>query len=112
MLHVSLHNIHIHAPVGLYSQEQIIHNSFEVDIDVSTIALIDEEWPLIDYTNLNAIVQDIFLKEEKLLENIVKNIFNAIKTEFPFVQKIKIKVRKLNPPMQGNVGYAQVAFES
>lgn len=112
MLHVSLHNIHIHAPVGLYSQEQIIHNSFEVDIDVSAVAVIDEEWPLIDYTSLNAIVHRVFLKEEKLLENIVKNIFNAIKTEFPFVEKIKIKVRKLSPPMPGHVGYAQVCFES
>ncbi len=112
MLSVSLHNIHIHAPVGLYSQEQILHNSFEVDVDVSTNLSIDNEWPLIDYTSLNAIVQHVFLKEEKLLENIVKNIFNAIKAEFPFIQKIKIKVRKLNPPMQGNVGYAQVAFES
>jgi 7,8-dihydroneopterin aldolase/epimerase/oxygenase len=112
MLSVSLHNIHIHAPVGLYSQEQILHNRFEVDIDVSTDLSIDNEWPLIDYTSLNTIVQHVFLKEEKLLENIVKNIFNAIKAEFPFIQKIKIKVRKLNPPMQGNVGYAQVAFES
>lgn len=111
MLTVSLHHIRINAPVGLYSQELVLNNHFEVDVDVSVAATLEQEWPLVDYTQLNSIVREAFRSEEKFLETIVKDIGMRIKATFPETAKVKVVLRKLNPPMPGNIGYAQVMFE-
>ncbi len=34
MLTVSLHGIKVHAPHGLYEQEHVLGNNFEVDVDI------------------------------------------------------------------------------
>src|SRR2546428_678939 len=109
MLSVSLHGIKLYAPHGLYPQEHILGNAFEVDID---IWLRDTQpWPYADYTIIRQIVADTFLQPGQLLETFVYNIHTALKTEFPQSEKIKVAVRKLHPPMPGDVAYAQVCNE-
>ena len=39
----------------------------------------------------------------KLLETVAKKIINRILKEIPMVDKVKVKVSKLNPPIGGNV---------
>jgi len=109
MLTVSLHGIKIHAPHGLYPQEHILGNNFEVDVDVW---LPDAQpWPFADYTLIHAAVVEIFLQPGHLLETFVANIHAALKAQIPVAEKIRVAVRKLHPPMPGDVGYAQVVYE-
>lgn len=109
MLTVSLHKIKIIAPHGLYPQEHIIGNTFEVDVDIN---LPDTQpWPFADYTLINKTVNEVFQQQGHLLETFVYNIHGAIKTVFPFAEKIKISVCKLAPPMPGDVAYAKVCYE-
>jgi dihydroneopterin aldolase len=112
MLTVSLHGIRLQAPLGLYPQEHILGNAFEVDVDVFIPAnSTGEEWPFADYTIIQETVATIFHKEGLLLETFVKQIHIALKDQFPFSEKIKVAVRKLHPPMQGEVKYSQVCYE-
>ncbi len=109
MLTVSLHSIKLLAPHGLYPQEHILGNSFEVDVDVN---LPDAQpWPFADYTLIQQTVTKIFNKEGQLLESFVYNIHTALKELFPMSITVRVAVRKLNPPMPGVVGYAQVCYE-
>lgn len=109
MLTVSLHKIKLTAPHGLYPQEHILGNTFEVDADVQ---LPDAQpWPYADYTIIHRVVNEVFHKEGQLLETFVYNIHSALKTEFPFALSVKVTVRKLNPPMTGVTGYSQVCYE-
>lgn len=109
MFTISLHQIKVNAPIGLYPQEQLLGNHFEVDIDVQVPNFSDKEF--VDYTLLNHIVQQEMNRNEKILEQIALNIFDATKQAFPFTQKTKISIRKLHPPMQGDIGFAQVVYE-
>lgn len=109
MFTISLHNILIEAPIGLYPEEQILQNHFSVDIEVQVKNYTEELF--IDYTILNTIVNRHFASNEKILESIAVHIYKDTKNEFPFVEKIKIAIRKLHPPMPGSIGYAQVIFE-
>jgi dihydroneopterin aldolase len=110
MLTVSLHKIKLHAPHGLYPQEHLLGNAFEVDID---IWLPDAQpWPYADYTVIQQTVNEIFLQAGQLLETFVYNIHTAMKHSFPVAEKVKVAVRKLHPPMPGEVAYAQVCYEA
>jgi 7,8-dihydroneopterin aldolase/epimerase/oxygenase len=109
MFTISLHQIKVVAPIGLYPQEQILGNHFEVDIEVQVPNYSDKEF--VDYTLLNHIVQQEMNRKEKILEQIALNIYEETKKSFSFASKIKISIRKLNPPMSGSMAYAQVVFE-
>lgn len=109
MFTVSLHQIKINAPIGLYPQEQILANQFEVDIEVQVPNYSDKAF--VDYTLLNYIVQQEMNRKERILEQIALNIYEETKRSFSFATKIKISIRKLNPPMSGAIAYAQVVFE-
>lgn len=109
MFTISLHQIKINAPIGLYPQEQILGNYFEVDIEVQVPNYSDKAF--VDYTLLNHIVQQEMNRKEKILEQIALNIYEETKKAFSFASKIKISIRKLNPPMNGEIAYAQIVFE-
>ncbi len=110
MLTVSLYGIRLNAPHGLYPQEHVLGNEFEVDVDVwvpdSTFP-----WPFVDYTIIHSVVNEVFHREGQLLETFVYNIYTALKELFAIADKIKVVVRKMHPPLQGEVKYSQVAYE-
>ena len=109
MLTVSLHNIRLNAPFGLYAQEHILGNTFEVDADVELPDALP--WPYADYTLIQSTVAEVFHREGQLMETLVYNIHAALKATFPVAIKVKVAVRKLDPPMPGEVGYAMVCYE-
>lgn len=111
MLTVSLHGIRISAPYGLYAEEPVLGNDFEVDLDVSFAISENEQWPFADYTKLNEIARNSFNQQGQLLEALVKEIHSIIKSTFPNAAKAKVAVRKLHPPMPGDVHYSQVCYE-
>ncbi len=110
MLTVSLHGIKIHAPIGLYPEEKIIGNNFETDVD---LWLPDTQpWPFADYTLVQKVVNNAFRQPVELLEQLVLSIHSSIKEKIPFAEKIKVCVRKLNPPMEAEMAYSQVCYEA
>lgn len=110
MLTVSLAGVRFHAPVGLYPQEAFLLNEIEINISVSQAAEIDH-LPLIDYTILHGIAAKAVMEPAALLETIVQRIVHDIEAQYPG-SKLKVAVRKLNPPMQGQVDYSEVQWES
>lgn len=112
MLTVSLHGIRIDADHGLYAEEQILGNRFEVDVDVQMATASQEMLPFVDYTLIHSIVSEVFLEKGQLLEKFVQRIHQSIKDFVPDALNIKVTVRKLNPPMSGDIRYAQVCYEA
>ncbi len=112
MLTISVHGISLHAKVGLYPEEKITGNNFEIDVDVKVDTNKTENFPFIDYSIINEIVHDAFQTSGDLLEEFVKHIHQTIKSKFPEAHIVKVTIRKLEPPMQGDVKYAQVCFEA
>ena len=109
MLTVSLHGIKLIAPHGLYPQEHILGNTFEVDVDMQLPDALP--WPFADYTLIQQTVAEVFNKPGQLLETFVLNIHTALSEKMAAAEKIKVAVRKLHPPMPGEVAYAQVSYE-
>ncbi|GAA4462762.1 hypothetical protein GCM10023093_09940 [Nemorincola caseinilytica] len=110
MLTVSLHKIVVKAPIGLYPEEWTRDNTFETDVD---IWLPDAQpWPFADYSLMHKAVHDVFaIPGQRLLETLVQGIHAATYELFPMAQKVRIAVRKMHPPLAGEVGYSQVCYE-
>ena len=112
MLTVSLHQIRIRAPHGMYPEEAARGNDFEVDVDVRLPVTIKDDWPLIDYARISEIVHFVMKGDAvPLLEMLAQAIFIKIREEWPLLSHIKVSIRKMHPPMPGEVRYAQVCFE-
>jgi dihydroneopterin aldolase len=113
MLSISLRNIRIRAPHGLYPEEAERGNDFEVDVEVRLPAGVKDEWPLIDYARIHELAHEVMAGARvPLLEMLVRDIWQRIQKEWPQLAVIRVCVRKLRPPMGGDVEAAQVCFEA
>jgi len=110
MLTVSLHGIKVHALVGLYPEEKINGNDFEIDVDVF---LPDQQpWFFADYTIIHKIVADVFNKPGDLIETCVQEIHTSVRGAFPPAIRISVAIKKLHPPMPGDVAFSMVKYEA
>ena len=111
MLTVSLHGIRIVAPIGLYPEEKINPNTFEVDVDVLVPVPEGQGWPFVDYAIINDIAAAAFTPDIEILEALVQTIHRGVKVQFPEAGKVKVCVRKLHPILPNNAAYSQVCWE-
>lgn len=92
---------------GCFKEEQIIGNKFIVDlkIEVNTIKaqLSDNIHDTINYQKLYLIVKDEMEKKSHLLEHIARRIINSLYKTFINIEKITVKISKINPPLGGSI---------
>lgn len=112
MYTISLHKVNIIAPLGMYPEEHVISNHFQVDVDVSQLAADYAKGHFVDYVLLNTIIQQAFQTNEQILEALAQRIVSSIQSTFPFIQNVKVSLRKMHPPMKGDIAYAQVVLEA
>ncbi len=109
MLTVSVKNAQFVAPIGLYPQESKTLNQIGVDVHVAQKCAVTE-MPFIDYTRLYELIKVTIEKHHKTLEEIVAELYQHIKSEHPECL-LHIKVRKLHPPVSGQIDYTEVEFK-
>jgi len=108
---VALKDVKCHALHGFYPEEQLIGCYFMIDAAVTFNANVDDSENLdktVNYEVLNTIIRQEMAKTQKLLETVVKNIIEEIKSNYPFINTAKVGIRKLNPPMPGQIGHSFV----
>ena len=112
---IYLEGLEFHAYHGVYPHERESGNWFEVDILVETNftsgAEHDEISGTVNYETLFAIIKEEMEKPSKLLETVVHQIVNHVMNELPTVEKVEVKISKLNPPIGGKCKKASVSLE-
>ena len=110
---VALEGARFFAHHGYYPEEQKIGNVFYLDI-VTRFAATgkndDEISDTINYETLYEIAQSEMSQPKKLLETVVCNILNSIKSRFEFVQYIEVTLQKVAPPFAGEVKNSVVSL--
>lgn len=109
---IKLKNIKVFSYHGCLVEEEKIGSDYRVDLtihgDLSHSAKTDSLKDTIDYVHLYKIVKEEMAKRSKLLETVAERILNRILEELQLVQKAKVAVSKINPPIGGNVGMVTV----
>ena len=97
---------------GHFREERIVGNRFLVDLTIETDMKIPMESDnLKDAVNYQRVYEIVKLQmEEKshLLEHIAGRILDAIYAEMEGIEKVTVKVSKMNPPMGGKIGSVSV----
>ncbi len=117
MYTISLNNIEFHSYHGFYQEENLIGNTFLVDIvveisDKNQENLNDDLSATVNYETLYKIAKDEMSVPRKLLETVVKSIHDNIKNLSNNIHSIEVTLTKKHVPIEGMVGQAKVSFRS
>ncbi|MEG1634947.1 MAG: dihydroneopterin aldolase [Rikenellaceae bacterium] len=112
---IEIEKMEVYAYHGCYEAEKIVGNRFEiylrVECDASRSALTDKVTDTVSYLDLFATVKREMLIGSNILENVAYRVLTAIKNEFPAVEKVRIKISKLNPPLGGDIERVSVTMD-
>ena len=112
---IKISNIRVYAYHGCLVEEGKIGSDYRIDLSVKAnltpSAKTDHLADTVDYVYLNRIVKEEMAVRTKLLETVASLILDRILLELPLVNKVKIKVSKLNPPIGGNVEMVSIIME-
>lgn len=113
---VLVENIKVYAYHGCLSEETSIGSDYLVNVsvnaDLSRAASSDKLSDTVDYVHINKIVKQEMAIASKLLEHVAKRISNRIFSEIGTVEKTKVSVSKINPPIGGDVEKVTVCLKS
>ena len=100
---------------GCFEAERIVGTRFSVDlsfdVDTTKAEHSDDVSDTVNYLEVYQLVKAQMRIPSNLLEHVAKRISDAIKKEFPQISNIRVEVKKLNPALGGEVGYAGVKID-
>jgi len=107
---VALKDVRCFALHGYYPEEQILGNHFIIDLETEFTpqGFDDELTQTVNYEDLNTIVLAEMKNTQKLLETVLNNIISKVIKLYPFVEHVNVSMKKLNPPMPGQIGHSSV----
>lgn len=114
MATVELRGMKFYAFHGYYDFERRVGNNFELDV-ITTIDMPadpnDRIENTVNYEEIYKISESFMQKKYLLLESLAYDIAEDIKSKHPIVQKVKVILSKLKPPVGGKVDRALVSIE-
>ena len=112
---IEVNGIKLYAFHGCLPEEGRIGGQYLVDVslqtDFSEAAISDELIKTVDYVDINKIVKEEMAIRSKLIEHVGQRIFDRIKKEVKNVDKLRIKVIKICPPINGDVENVAIIIE-
>ena len=115
MASIRLEDMRFYAYHGCFEEERAIGTHFRVDatltVDTTKAQQSDDLDDTVNYLSVYQTVKAEMEKPSKLLENVVERIAATILSLYPAVEKVSVKVSKLNPPLGGQLGAVSVEIE-
>jgi len=103
---IALQGIRFFAYHGYYPEEQVLGCVFIVDIDTELEVYgsgNDEIKHTVNYERLFNIAKGEMEIPRKLIETVAHGMLEKIRHEFLAVQRIRVAIRKMHPPLAGQV---------
>jgi 7,8-dihydroneopterin aldolase/epimerase/oxygenase len=111
---IQIENMEFYSFHGHFKEERIVGNKFRVDLTIETDlglpSASDNLKDAVNYQRVYEIIKSQMETKSHLLEHIASRILNAIYAEMDGIEKITVKVSKLNPPMGGKIGSVSVVM--
>ncbi len=112
MLTIHLHHLLFHSLHGMFKEENVLGNNFEVNADISfepdgTIKHLSQS---VDYVTIYTVIKQIMDKPTALLETVVQNLADGIYASDNKVKAVTVSIKKLNPPISNFEGTVGVSY--
>ncbi|MBS1647079.1 MAG: dihydroneopterin aldolase [Bacteroidetes bacterium] len=112
---IAIEGIKIYAYHGCLPEEALVGGHYIVDVymktDFTQAIKTDSLLDTIDYCSVYEIAKQEMAIRSKLIEPVAQRIQYRILKELAGVQKAKVRLTKLNPPMNGHVEKVYVEIE-
>ena len=112
---IEINGIKVYAFHGCLEEEGRIGGNYIVDVcittDFSSAAQTDSLSETIDYVVINRLVKEEMGIRSKLIEHVGQRIIDRIKKEVSTIEKLRVKVTKLCPPINGDVDNVAIIIE-
>ena len=112
---IELNAMKFYAYHGVLQQETNVGNYFIVDVAYSfpmdKACISDDIKDTISYTDVYNVIKTEMQRPSKLIEHLAERISGELKANFPQLSYLKIKIAKLNPPLEGEIYSASIVIE-
>lgn len=112
---IAVEGMRFYANHGYYKEEQVLGGQYTVDVylrvDFAEAAKSDDLDFTVNYEQVYAIVKGEMETRSKLIEHVGKRILDSIKTDIPYLTNVKVRISKLNPPLNGDLTRVYVELE-
>lgn len=113
---IGLEGIKIFARHGFYEEEEVLGNEFVINLFVDTAvkgaAASDDLFKSVNYETLFYLCKLEMKTPAKLIETVAQRIVNRIEEHFDNINGVKLKLSKLNPPLDGRVAQASIEIRT
>ena len=114
MITIAIHGAEFFAHHGFYAEEQKLGTKFLVDVEVGFVPAAglkaDKIANTVDYEQLCDIVCRQMKHPRKLIETVAQAIADEIKSRYPFIDSVKVVLKKMHPPMGGRVDHSSITI--
>lgn len=114
MLTIHLQSVRFFAYHGIFAEEKVLGNEYEVDILIqcqTKEGIIHHLSETIDYARVYQLLAERMKKPTPLLETIASDFSYMILQQFPMAQSIRFSIHKMHPPIEAMIGQVGVIFE-
>ena len=112
---ISINDMRFYAHHGCFEQERAIGTHFRVDLrfetDTARAECSDRIEDTVSYLDVYQEVKSQMAVPSNLLENVARRICDAVHERFAAVERVWVKVSKLNPPLGGQMESVSVEIE-
>jgi dihydroneopterin aldolase len=114
MSFIRIENMEFYAYHGHFKEEQIVGNKFlvnlQIETDMAKPAGSDDLQDAVNYQKAYILVKEEMQEKSHLLENIGKRILDRIFSEMGGIEKMEVKVSKMNPPVGGKMDCVSITM--
>lgn len=112
---IEVNGIKCYAHHGCLPEETAIGGHYVVDVAMHTnfslAALEDDLSKTIDYVHVNRVVEEEMKTPSKLIEHVGQRIVNRLRKELETIEKLRVKIVKISPPINGDVDNVAIIIE-
>lgn len=112
---ISIEGMEFFAYHGCFKEEQVIGTKFRCDlfleVDTTKAEQTDNLSDTVNYQEVYQVLKVEMAVKSKLLEYVGHRILKSIKEKFPQVEHVRLKIRKLNPPLGGKMDFVSIELE-
>jgi dihydroneopterin aldolase len=109
---ISINDIRLYAFHGCLAEEAAIGGNYIVDVmiftDYTEAAKSDDLSMTVDYCAVYEIVKREMKIRSKLIEHAAQRIADSLKKEIPAIERIEVRLTKIAPPVNGEIGSVSV----
>ena len=112
---ISIEGMEFFSYHGCFEEEKIIGTKFRIDVfltvDTTKAEQTDSLHDTVNYQSVYRLIKNEMDIKSNLLENVGRRIISAILKTFEQVESVKLKIRKMNPPLGGKIDFVSLEME-